>query len=62
MIILRGDMVRTKGGDTGEVIETWGTYEAYVRIKLADSGKRVPMFAKDVEEVLYRPTGKRKWA
>lgn len=55
-------MVRTKAGDTGEVIETWGTYEAYVRIKLADCGKRVPMFAKDVEEVLYRPTGKRKWA
>lgn len=49
----KGDIVRTSTGITGEVIELWGIARSFIRLKPED-GKSIPMFARDVIEVIKR--------
>jgi hypothetical protein len=58
MIVLKDDVIRTKAGEIGVVIKTWGTYEAFVQIRRQEDGKQLPMFARDVKEVIRRPKKK----
>ncbi|MNF12913.1 hypothetical protein D3C80_2145670 [compost metagenome] len=54
MIVLKDDVVRTTAGEIGVIIKTWGTYEAFVQIKRQEDGKQLPMFARDVAEIIRR--------
>ncbi|MNW66187.1 hypothetical protein D3C74_446340 [compost metagenome] len=49
----KGDIVRTSSGITGEVVELWGIARSFVRI-MPECGKSIPMFARDVVEVVKR--------
>lgn len=58
MILFKGDRVRIRTGETGEVLETWGKARDWVRVLLED-GRSVPLFVSDIKEVVRRkPTGK----
>lgn len=50
MFIQRGDTVRT-ACYIGEVIDTWGVTQMFIRIRLADN-RIIPLFAKEVLEVI----------
>lgn len=54
MIILKGDIVRTKDGQVGEVFEAWGISREFIRI-IRDGVKSPPMFASEVEDIIDRP-------
>lgn len=54
MIILKGDIVRTKCGQVGEVIQTWGIARDFIRI-IKDGIISPPMFASEVTEIVERP-------
>jgi hypothetical protein len=54
LIVLKGDIVRTKDGQVGEVFETWGVARDFIRI-IIDGVKSPPMFASEVFEIIERP-------
>lgn len=56
--LMKGDIVRTKLGITGEVVESWGIARSFVRVKPED-GKTIPMLETDVAEVIERYKPKR---
>ncbi|MBP1992524.1 hypothetical protein [Paenibacillus eucommiae] len=58
MIILKGDIVRTKSGETGEVIETWGIARTFIRLKRDSDGRSIPMFESEVVELIRRKVKK----
>lgn len=58
MLVLKGDIVRTSSGITGEVIDTWGYARSWLRIKSESVKNTVIAMEKDVE-FIERPT-KRK--
>lgn len=54
MIVLKGDIVRTSCGLTGEVTEVWGLATTFLRLKM-ENGKTKPIFESEVAEILKRP-------
>ncbi|KKO51983.1 hypothetical protein [Paenibacillus sp. DMB20] len=54
MSVLKGDIVRTNSGETGEVTDVWGLASTFLRLKKED-GKTKPIFESDVIEIIKRP-------
>ncbi|MDP4095447.1 hypothetical protein OIN60_01400 [Paenibacillus sp. P96] len=56
MIVLKGDIVRTSSGVTGEVTDVWGVARAWLRIQ---SGVGIHYALEtDVAEIVKRPKRK----
>ncbi|MEC0107242.1 MULTISPECIES: hypothetical protein [Paenibacillus] len=53
MIVLKGDTVRTKSGEVGEVTEVWGA--ARTSLRLVTEGGNVLTFETEVVEIIKRP-------
>ncbi|CAH1190364.1 hypothetical protein PAECIP111893_00295 [Paenibacillus plantiphilus] len=58
MIVLKGDIVRTHDGLTGEVIDVWGKARSFIKLKCASSGMSIPMFESEVSEIVERSSKK----
>lgn len=54
MLVLKGDIVRTNSGVTGEVVETWGCARSWLRIKSESVKNTVIAMELDVE-IIERP-------
>ncbi|WP_044480475.1 hypothetical protein [Paenibacillus antibioticophila] len=65
MIVLKGDIVRTKSGAVGEVKEISGVAREFIKLTI-NGVKSPPMFASEVTEIIERPNAERhkqkKWA
>lgn len=57
MATFKGDVVRTRAGDAGEVIDVWGIAHTFIRIRRED-GKSLPMLESEVVEVIKRKPSK----
>lgn len=53
MIVLKGDTVKLKTGEVGDVTEIWG--KARTSIRLETNAGSVLTFETEVEEVIKRP-------
>ncbi|RXZ84617.1 hypothetical protein EBB07_00955 [Paenibacillaceae bacterium] len=58
-IVLKGDIVRTKSGMTGEIVEVWGIARTFFRFR-PEEGKSVPIMEKDISEIVERPVKRSK--
>lgn len=58
MICLKGDQVRTKAGEIGEVVEIWGVARTWYKLRTAD-GKIVYAMTEHIESILKRHSNKR---
>lgn len=58
---LKGDIVKTKSGDTGEVMDIWGVARVWLKIK-TDDGRLLYLMSDQVESIIKREQGrKKKW-
>lgn len=61
MIILKGDEVKLKSGETGIVIDTWGIARDWIKVDTGD-GQIVFCMTDYVESIIKREQSKRrKW-
>lgn len=61
LIVLKGDEVKLKSGQTGIVIDTWGVARDWCKVKTADD-KIVLCMTDQIESIIKRDKDKRrKW-
>lgn len=58
MLVLKGDIVRTGSGLSGEITEIWGVARPWAKLKQGD-GKSAFILRTDVTEVIKRLPTKR---
>ncbi|SIQ05681.1 hypothetical protein SAMN05880570_0479 [Paenibacillus sp. RU4T] len=56
MIVLKGDIVETNQGQTGEVVEVWGVARTLLRLRTSLGNSIV--FEDDVARIIRRPQGR----
>lgn len=59
MIVLKGDIVRMKSGETAEVLEIWGVARESARLKIVSDNTKKIQFVDEISEVIQR--GNVKW-
>ena len=59
MIVLKGDMVKLKSGETGTVIDTWGIARNWIKVDTGD-GQFVLCMTEYVAKIIKRDQ-RRKW-
>lgn len=62
MICLKGDEVRLKSGETGEIIDTWGVARNWCKVK-SSNGKIIYTMTENIETIISRESDRkrRKW-
>ena len=54
MFVFKGDVVRTRSGETGEITATWGVARAHAELRQDSDGRAVPIFQAEIAEVIRR--------
>lgn len=58
---LKGDIVKLRSGDTGEIIDSWGSARYWHKI-MTPAGKRLIVMDSEIESLIKRPRDKKsKW-
>jgi len=60
MIVLKGDEVKLKSGDTAEVVDIWGVARTWHKLKLSNGSITYAM-TDQIEAIVRRYSDKRKW-
>lgn len=60
LICFKGDTVKTKAGDIGEVIDTWGVARDWCKLRTED-GRIVSTMTNDIDSIVKRHREKGKW-
>lgn len=58
MIVLKGDIVKMKSGETAEVLEIWGVARESARLKIVSDNTKKIQFVDEISEVIQRDKGK----
>lgn len=58
MIYLKGDIVKTKSGETGEIVDTWGIARDWCKIKTDNN--TIYIMATDIDSLVSRPGNKKR--
>lgn len=53
MICLKGDVVRTKSGETGEIVDTWGIARDWCKLRTSD-GRTVITMTENISSIIQR--------
>lgn len=60
MIVLEGDTVRLKSGETALVQKMWGVARTWCRLQITE-GQTLFVMAERIDAVIDRPKKKKRW-